>query len=660
MNTQTQPRQGRILPIFLLILLVLAACAPSTEPVSDSPATPVEAKIEETTAETEDTAVDEPATRTITDAMGREVTIPVDPQRIVTLSEIDTDSLLALGIIPVGAPNGRGQTSLPTYLQPMLDGHTTALGFIGEPNLETMLTLEPDLIIYSDPYGALAERIPELEQIAPVVVPYVDTGDWHWKDVFTAVAETLDKSAEAEAWLADYDEHTAVLGAQLPDDMRQVSIVRWMADGPRILLSNAFASQVLGDIGFERPQYQLDLAGTHPVHTDVISMEQIELIDADLIFAGGLNPEGDAVMQEAIANPLVQTLSAVQADRLFVVDGLAWSSTGGPIAAQEVLNDVEDALAGSSPTATDQDSTTTDAAESPFPVTIEHLFGTTVIESAPERVVSIGYNDHDALIAVGVIPVAVRYWFGDTESAIFPWAEEAAAGADPIVMEMPFGELNYEQILSLNPDLIMGVYSGITEEEYELLSEIAPVVAQSGDYAPFGMPWQEATTWMACAVGQEATAEALVAGVEEKYAQAIADHPEFAGKSVVVAVKRADAGYAFFSAQDPRTRYFTDLGFVLPAELDELTGESFYLDISAEQVALLDRDLIVFSQASYLEDGAQSILDDPLLGRLEAVQEGRFVILSEELDGAFSFGSVLSLGYVTEELVPQIADALAE
>lgn len=85
MNTQTQPRQGRILPIFLLILLVLAACAPSTEPVSDSPATPVEAKIEETTAETEDTAVDEPATRTITDAMGREVTIPVDPQRIVKI-----------------------------------------------------------------------------------------------------------------------------------------------------------------------------------------------------------------------------------------------------------------------------------------------------------------------------------------------------------------------------------------------------------------------------------------------------------------------------------------------------------------------------------------------------------------------------------------------
>lgn len=196
----------------------------------------------------------------------------------------------------------------------------------------------------SVPYGPLAERIPELEQIAPVVVPYVDTGDWHWKSVFMAVADVLDKTAAADTWMQAYDERTAELGALLPDDVAEVSIVRWMADGPRILLSNAFSSQVLSDVGFARPQYQLDLAGAHPVHTDVISMEQVELVDADLVFAGGLNPEGDVAMQEALADPLVQTLSAVQANRLFQVDGLAWSSTGGPMAALEVLDDLENAL----------------------------------------------------------------------------------------------------------------------------------------------------------------------------------------------------------------------------------------------------------------------------------------------------------------------------
>lgn len=301
-----------------------------------------EEEMEEAAAAEEAVAAGE--TRTFVDAMDREVNIPVDPQRIVVLSEIDLDSLLALGLTPVGAPNGRGQLTLPTYLQPIIEDQTTAIGGLGEPNLETILTLEPDLIVYSDPYGPLAEMIPELEQIAPVVVPYVYNDDWHWKTVFTAIAEAMDKSAEAEAWLESYESRAATLGEQLPEDLNEVSIVRWMADGPRILLPNAFSSQVLDDVGFERPEHQLDLAGTHPVHTDVISMEQVDLINADIIFAGGLNPEGDVVMQEALENPLVQALTAVQAGRLFEVDGLAWSSTGGPMAAENVLDDVESAL----------------------------------------------------------------------------------------------------------------------------------------------------------------------------------------------------------------------------------------------------------------------------------------------------------------------------
>ncbi len=335
--------------IAFVFLLAAAACAPAGGEAAVVPDSQVEPTVEPVAEPTEEAQAEEPAEatgepRTITDAMGREVTFPAAPQRVVVLSEIDLDSLLALGIVPVGAPNGRGQTTLPSYMLPLIEGKTTAIGPLGEPNLETIVALDPDLIVYSDPYGDLAERIPELEQIAPVVVPYVDTGDWHWKSVFQAVADVMDKGVEAEAWLQVYDEQTAALGAQLSDDLREVSIVRWMGDGPRILLSNAFSSDVLSDVGFVRPEYQLELAGSHPVHTDVISMEQVNLVDADIIFAGGLNPEGDVAMQEALANPIVQTLSAIQANRLFTVDGLAWSSTGGPTAATQVLRDVEDAL----------------------------------------------------------------------------------------------------------------------------------------------------------------------------------------------------------------------------------------------------------------------------------------------------------------------------
>lgn len=65
---------------------------------------------------------------------------------------------------------------------------------------------------------------------------------------------------------------------------------------------------------------------------------------------------------------------------------------------------------------------------------------------------------------------------------------------------MDFGALNYEAILALSPDLIIAVSAGITQDEYDLLSQIAPTIAQSGDYIDFGMPWQEATQLIGDAV----------------------------------------------------------------------------------------------------------------------------------------------------------------
>src|SRR5690554_5064916 len=108
-----------------------------------------------------------------------------------------------------------------------------------------------------------------------------------------------------------------------------------------------------------------------------------------------------------------------------------------------------------------------DSDTSAFPLTIEHKFGTITLTEAPQRVVSIGYNTQDALFALGVQPVAVRYWFGDQAAhGVFPWAEDEANGAQPVLLDMPEG-VSFEAILALQPDLIVAVYSGITQEEYD-------------------------------------------------------------------------------------------------------------------------------------------------------------------------------------------------
>ena len=302
-----------------------------------------------------------------------------------------------------------------------------------------------------------------------------------------------------------------------------------------------------------------------------------------------------------------------------------------------------------------------DESEDAFPVTIEHKFGSTIINEEPQRVVSIGYNEQDPLLALGVKPLALRYWFGDESSGIFPWALDQADGLEPQVLNMPFGGLNYEAILALKPGLISAVYSGISQEEYDILAQIAPTIAQVDDYVDFGMPWQETTILIGQAVGKSAEAEALVAEVEAIRAQLREQFPQFQGATVAVAYNWGET-YGFYTAQDGRGRFFTDLGFVVPDEHNELAGDQFYYALSEERVDLLDQDLLVFLALQFYEGGREAAIEaintDPLLSQLDVVQDGRVFFVADEYDAALNFGTVLSLQYILENMVPEIAQLL--
>lgn len=294
------------------------------------------------------------------------------------------------------------------------------------------------------------------------------------------------------------------------------------------------------------------------------------------------------------------------------------------------------------------------AQDAPFPVTIEHKYGSTTIEAAPQRVVSIGFTEQDPLFALGVQPVGIRYWYGDASDAIFPWAESAAAGAEPVVLNLPYGNLDYEAILALNPDLISANDSGITQEEYDSLSQIAPTIAQSGDYNDFGQPWQVTTVRVGESVGKAAEAEALVDGVAEQVADIRAQHPQFEGKSIAVAYRNAAGSFGYYTEQDGRGRFFTDLGFVVPDELNEIAGDSFYADITNERLDLLDQDLLVFIGLQFVEGGREAIESDPFISQLNAVKEGRVLYVPADVEDALQFSTVLSLPYALDGIVPQL------
>ncbi|MEC3981389.1 iron-siderophore ABC transporter substrate-binding protein [Amycolatopsis sp. H20-H5] len=292
-----------------------------------------------------------------------------------------------------------------------------------------------------------------------------------------------------------------------------------------------------------------------------------------------------------------------------------------------------------------------------FPATIEHKYGSTTVKAAPQRVVTVGLTEQDALLALGVVPVGVTDWIGDFPGAVGPWAKDKLGTSPvPAVLKDADGP-QFEKIAALRPDLIIGLYSALTKEQYDTLSKIAPVIAQPKEYNDYGIPWQEATKTVGKAVGKSAEAAKLIAGVDAKFAQARKDHPEFEGKSALMAT--IYDGYFVYGSQDPRSRVLTSLGFKLPADLDTIIGDKFGANISAERTDLLDRDALVWLVDTV--SGGRATLDkDKLYSALKVSKEKRDVLIENNstYGSATTFVTVLSLPYQLDRLVPQLAAAV--
>lgn len=290
--------------------------------------------------------------------------------------------------------------------------------------------------------------------------------------------------------------------------------------------------------------------------------------------------------------------------------------------------------------------------------TIEHKYGSTEVSGTPQRVVTVGFTDQDPILALGVEPAGIREWYGDYPNATWPWAQDELGEAEPEVI--PATELNFEQIAGLNPDLILGLNSGLTQEDYDTLSEIGPTIAQPGDYPDFGVPWQEQTRKTGRALGREEQAKRLVSDVDDRFARTREEHPGFEGaRGIVVGVVKKGDSYAPapYAPQDVRGRFMSALGFEQPDEIRELAGDAFFTELSRERMDLLDAaDVVIWVETT---QGFNPVKNDPLYRRLDIAKQGRDIFLEDKvLNGAFSFGTALSLPLVIDELVPRIAAAV--
>ena len=267
----------------------------------------------------------------------------------------------------------------------------------------------------------------------------------------------------------------------------------------------------------------------------------------------------------------------------------------------------------------------------------------------PQRVISLGVSDQDVLLALGVVPVGILDWFGDQPFAVWPWARDLLGDAEPLVI--PSAEPSPELIAGLQPDLIVAVSSGLTKQQYETLSKIAPTVASPPGHDDWSAPWQVRTRLIGEIFDRSDETNAMVAQVEGRFAEIRIGNPAFEDATAAVAFSINGQLGAYTSA-DVRAQIMESLGFATPSAFGELVSNGVWVPFSEERIDLLDTDVVLWltTDATALE----AVVELPLRRGLGAATEGREVFISGELSGAFSFASPLSINFVLDEITPEL------
>ncbi|MEM9033091.1 MAG: helix-turn-helix domain-containing protein [Actinomycetota bacterium] len=335
-------------------LLVLAACGDGDDADDTAAAEPTSTTGE--SAETTTTTI-EPAettttadeagggtTRLITDATGREVEVPLDPQRVVAINWPRTGVMLtSLGFQPVGvsggSPDSWREQMAATLGETEVD--LDAIEYLGAtpPNYEAIAATDPDLI-FSLPGDD--EMNDQLSQIAPTVV--IETDAWpEALDGERLMAELVGRTEEFDRRLAEYEGRIEAVRAAIGDRIDSLTYTymdHYLGEENYIYSVDGLGDWFPGpivfrDLGIAPEPAMLDAVGEE--YFLLLSLERLPDVGADLIFVGTEN--GDSGIGEQTST-FLDTTPAAAADQVFEVDQVAWGYTSLS-RLSSVLDDVE-------------------------------------------------------------------------------------------------------------------------------------------------------------------------------------------------------------------------------------------------------------------------------------------------------------------------------
>lgn len=292
-----------------------------------------------------------------------------------------------------------------------------------------------------------------------------------------------------------------------------------------------------------------------------------------------------------------------------------------------------------------------------FPVTITNRLGEVTIPERPARIVALGTNDVDTVLGLGLD--LVGYAVNPFTGGLAPWLSDHDPG-EAVGLEIA-AEVPYEAIAALEPDVILASPFAQIDEAYALLSDIAPVVADTDGVLTD--TWQARTRKVGQALGMAEEAEVLVADAEAAIQAVAVDHPGLEGLSYTMSWLREPGLIAVMAAQDVTSELFGQVGLQLTPTVLDLAASTAVgagtgaASIGMEELETLEADVVLIAFNTPEEQAAFEA--DPLLQAVPAVAEGRYLGITLPVVGGFRAPTVLAMSWLFEQIEPALAAAAA-
>ncbi|GGG13431.1 iron ABC transporter substrate-binding protein [Rhodococcoides trifolii] len=278
--------------------------------------------------------------------------------------------------------------------------------------------------------------------------------------------------------------------------------------------------------------------------------------------------------------------------------------------------------------------------------TVDHTFGTTTVAGNPTRIVTLTAPATDAVLALGLQPVAYMADVTGAPDGRYPW-ESALAADVPRIDSVDGAALPAERIASYEPDLILADWGAATKGDYDRLSAIAPTIPQLG--TGDGSTYDGLTRALGRIVDKQSKAENVVAAVDTRLAETATRLPQLKDRTALLSqyIPATQQLVLVADPDDSASAFYEKLGMSLPVVDGDVTGGRVVT--SPERLDVLSSDLVIM----LVNGGTAADLERlPGYGDLPSVKSGGMFVTDYATVVALNTPSPLSIDYALDQVTP--------